>query len=396
MTFINILDYIVLFAKHKRFILGCVLVTFIISLIFFYLIIPRWYKSTAVVVPPRQKQMMNVMASIKAPMSSFRALGMGIQNDDIQQYLVILNSRRLKESIVKKFNLLQVYGKKEMEKAIEELESNLDIALGKEDAAVEIRAYDTDPKRAADIANYCVEVLNDIYVELSVKEAINNRKFLEERYNKCVSDLRNASEKLRCFQKKYGAYSIPDQVKAFIEYGAKLQSQIAAKEIQLALLDRSLNSNSAVRELVEYELEELRKQLKEMKYGKVGKGKEADIFIPLDITPDVGMQYLEYYRELEIQEKILEMLAPLYEQAKIEEHKNIPTVLVLDKAVPAERPSKPKRLIIILVLTIFSIIISYFIVLCKESFFNKHNVEANDLNKIDYIRRELNWRNIFK
>ncbi len=36
----------------------------------------------------------------------------------------------------------------------------------------------------------------------------------------------------------------------------------------------------------------------------------------------------------------------MYEQAKVEEQKDVPVILVLDKAVPPKRKAKPKRLII--------------------------------------------------
>ena len=37
----------------------------------------------------------------------------------------------------------------------------------------------------------------------------------------------------------------------------------------------------------------------------------------------------------------------MYEQARLEEHKDVPVVVVLDKAVPAERKSRPKRMFIV-------------------------------------------------
>jgi len=52
------------------------------------------------------------------------------------------------------------------------------------------------PQRAADIANYFVEMLNKIYLELSISEAMNNRIFLEDRYNKNLEDLKNAEDNI--------------------------------------------------------------------------------------------------------------------------------------------------------------------------------------------------------
>lgn len=47
--------------------------------------------------------------------------------------------------------------------------------------------------------------------------------------------------------------------------------------------------------------------------------------------------------KIEYHYKIIEYLGPQYEQAKIEETKNIPTLLILDKAVRPEMRDKPRR-----------------------------------------------------
>jgi uncharacterized protein involved in exopolysaccharide biosynthesis len=62
----------------------------------------------------------------------------------------------------------------------------------------------------------------------------------------------------------------------------------------------------------------------------------------------LGGEYIRKLREVEIQYKILQFITPLYEQAKVEEQRSTPSVIVLDYASPAERKAKPKRLFIIL------------------------------------------------
>jgi len=63
-------------------------------------------------------------------------------------------------------------------------------------------------------------------------------------------------------------------------------------------------------------------------------------------------------REVEIQSKILTFLLPVYEQAKIEEKRETPTILVLDKPYIAERKTKPKRLTMVVILTFVGFIFS--------------------------------------
>jgi uncharacterized protein involved in exopolysaccharide biosynthesis len=397
MKYIDILDYVVVLAKHKRFVVRFVCASVIVAVILFYFVIPRWYKSTAVVMPPRQKSMLSMMNSLKSSTSSLRALGIGVQNDDIQQYQVILNSRRIKEAVINKFDLMKIYDLDTMEKTIKELEDNVAVALGKEDAALEISVYDTSPQRAADITNYYVEMLNKIYLEISVAEATSNRKFLEDRYNKNIEDLKIAETNYKKFQEKYGVYSVTDQIKAAIEVAAKLQSQIVLKEVELGIVERTTTLENENRINIKIELDELKRQMKNMKFGTSSQDSRVQIFTPFEKTPEIGIQYLDYFREMEIQGKILEILVPLYEQAKIEEQRNIPTVLVLDNAVPAVKASKPKRVIIILVIFLVSIILAFLIALWKENI-QQRRIQINDKDRerLNFISHEFHWRNILR
>jgi uncharacterized protein involved in exopolysaccharide biosynthesis len=58
----------------------------------------------------------------------------------------------------------------------------------------------------------------------------------------------------------------------------------------------------------------------------------------------------------------MEFVLPMYEQAKVEEQKSVPTVLILDKAVPPELKYSPKRSVIILgILVLFSFFLVPFV-----------------------------------
>jgi len=80
---------------------------------------------------------------------------------------------------------------------------------------------------------------------------------------------------------------------------------------------------------------------------------------------ELGVGYLRLYREVEIQSKLLELMLPVYEQAKFEEKKEKPSVLVLDIAVPAERKSWPKRLLIVFLSGSSAFLLSFFYVIAK-------------------------------
>ena len=59
-----------------------------------------------------------------------------------------------------------------------------------------------------------------------------------------------------------------------------------------------------------------------------------------------------------MQSTIQEILIPQFEQAKLEETKNIPTLQVIDKPKVAINKAKPKRALIVIGSTLMSILVS--------------------------------------
>jgi uncharacterized protein involved in exopolysaccharide biosynthesis len=95
---------------------------------------------------------------------------------------------------------------------------------------------------------------------------------------------------------------------------------------------------------VQSSINELRKQLQIMESGKAGKDRlPGDRLRPaMTSVPALALDYGRLARDLKIQETLYAMLISQYEQAKLAEARDTPTVQVLDPAIPAERKSKPK------------------------------------------------------
>jgi tyrosine-protein kinase Etk/Wzc len=290
---LNLMDYFFVLWKWRRFIFINLLVAAVL-ISGATLLIPNRYKSVARLLPPKQRGGSSIPSSISQlaqnflPLGTLRGLG---ASQDSYNYVAILQSYTSMERLIKKFNLAEVYDvspRGSIERTMKELEDYVGFKI-EEEGTITITVWDTDPKRAAGMANYLIEVLNDISLRLGTQEATDNRIFVEKRYVKVLSDLKATEDTLKKFQQKYGIYSL-----------------------QEALSGKFLSS-----------------------------------FVPLDKVPELTMDYIRLYRDLEIQNKILEFALPLYEQAKVDEQKDIPAVLVLDNAVPAEKKDTPKRMLLV-------------------------------------------------
>jgi len=317
--------------RWRRFLVINVIAAAVISVIV-ALLLPKWYKSTASIIPPKDQDMLNPLNAAGSVLKGLN-IGKRIGGNALgaYNYLAILGSRTALDSVVRKFDLINVYDVSDslMEEAVKELGENVEFELQDEDY-ITVEVYDKDPQRAADMANYFVELLNSISLRLGTREARNNREFIGKRLDASREDLRRAEDALRDYQEKTKMIVNPQETSSSSSLGgvAELYGMKAKKEIELEVLKKSVSPNDPGIGQLELEL--------------------AEIDRKLESFPEIGIESIRLYREVFIQQKIVEYLLPLYEQAKVDEQKDVPVLLVLDKAVKAEKKSKPLRTLIVL------------------------------------------------
>ncbi len=339
---IDFLSIIIRYRKFiSRFILFITVVTTIIALL-----LPKWYKSTASVFPAEKADLLGGLegiSSLAKSLSPVKALGSLGSNLETDRYLAILKSGTVLTAVIKKYDLVHVYDITSYpgENTIKELLTNVEFKVEDEGNLV-ISVYDEDPQRAADMANYFIEMLNKTNTELQIQNAHGNRQFIEERYKKNLVDLAAAEDSFKIFQKKYGVIALPEQTEASIKAAAEITGQLALKEVQANVLRRTQSADNPSVIATQIEIDEFRNKLSQMNSGLHVPKNEMNVFVPFSKIPDLGSEYIRKFREVEIQYKILQLITPLYEQAKVEENRQTPSVLILDKAFPAERKSKPK------------------------------------------------------
>ena len=115
-------------------------------------------------------------------------------------------------------------------------------------------------------------------------------------------------------------------------------------------------------------IRELKKQLRLLEFGKNGKGMlPGDRLHPAMITvPLLALDYGRLMRELKVQETLYTLLTSQYEQAKLAEARDTPTVQVLDPAIPAEMKSKPRIRLNMMIAGVLALFLSIFLAFFLE------------------------------
>lgn len=397
----NFLDYLHTLVKWRKLLLINFIIVSVLAVIF-SLIIPKTYSARTIIIPPSGGGSILSTITSNLPIGGLLG-GMGGYSDETNKFISILKSRTILENTIKKFNLIKRFQYKNMEDAIRLFSKQVDISVSDEGAII-VEVYlttkffhlkpDEEQIRnlVADICNYFAYELDTINKQIQTTQARYNRIFIEKRYRQNKEDLSNAEEEMKNFSEKYGVISLPEQITAMISTAADLESQTIIREVELESLLKFLDKNNPKIIQKQTELKELRDRLKEIKLGS--SPEEAFRLYPaFNRTPEIGMKYLRLKRELEIQNVIYEFLTQQYEQAKIQEAKDTPTIQILDVAVPPIKKTKPKRLMLVILAALLSIFLTVIYIFTIEYLRDLKSKDYSRYSKFLYI---LDGINIFK
>lgn len=302
-------------------------------------------------------------------------LGSGKSAKELASYEEILMSRKCLEPLIIKFGLMERDDYRFMEDALKNFRTEkLKIGTEKLAGVMSISVYDKDKVLAKEMVDYLLAELDRINIELNVTNAKNNREFIEARYLQSREDLRRSEDSLKSFQEIYGI--APDlQIKAAAQSVFLLESELKAEEVKLDVLKKLLGAQQP-----EVKVQEAKIQSLSTKIQEINTSTDLNDFLRLGNSPNIAIAFLRLQRELEIQTKILTFMLPLYEQAKIEEKRETPTILILDSPVVAEKKTKPKRLTMVLALTLFGFVLSSLVFLVFDRV-KRFKIQLNAIQK---------------
>jgi tyrosine-protein kinase Etk/Wzc len=364
-TEFTVYEYTKIFSEHKKNILIITILAMIVSIIVAFFIMEPKFQSVAVVKTTTKSSglssLLGASASGMADLGDLGDLTGGSASKELALYENILSSRRNIEEVLIKFKLNDEWEFKYFQDAIKNFRTEvLEIKKDKMAGTLEIGILDKDPQRAKEMAEFMITQLNKINIDLNVQNAKNNRVYIEERYNISRVNLKKAEDSLKSYQDIYGI--APElQTKAVTEAEIKLEADVKTEEVKLDLLKKILNPDQSEVKMQEEKISAMKKQYEEIKNSN-----DPSSTLRLKGKPDIIVGYLRRVREVEIQNKIMLFLLPLYEQAKIEENKQMPSVLILDQPFVPEKKAKPKRINIVLISIFFALFSSYSFFVVKE------------------------------
>jgi capsule polysaccharide export protein KpsE/RkpR len=356
-NYFTLFDYFLVLKKHRTAIISITAGFLLLSIILYFFVIPPLFLSSATVKTTSKT------SGLAGMLASSGISGLGDVSDlaggatgstELALYENILSSRRCIEETINKFGLFERYNEKYMQEAVKHFrDEQLEIIKDKVAGTMVIGVYEKDPQLAKDITEFLITQLNKINTELSVQNARNNREFIEQRYIQAKADLKQSEDSLKQYQNVFGI--APDvTTKAAVQSQIQIEGEIKSEEVKLDLLQKILSPDQTEIQMQQEKIKALKKKLEE-----INSSDNQNEFLKLKGSPDIVMNYLRLTRNVEIQNKILTFILPVYEQAKIDEKKETPTVLILDQPFVPEKKTKPKRLPMVILFTAVGFILSF-------------------------------------
>ena len=336
---ISLLDLATALGEEKATLFAIPFITTMVAVVVSLLMTPIFTAKT-VVMPPQQQQSgaAAALASLGGLAGLAGAAG-GIKSPD-EMYVAFLGSVGMQNRIIAELKLQERYEAKTLTDTRLELKTQVRFASDKKSGLLSIEADDKDPAFAAELANRHVVELRDMLGRLAVTEAQQRRQFYEQQIQQTQDKLALAEVAFRAAKEKSGMQVTSVLAETGVRASAELRGQIAAREVQLQAMSRFATAQNPDTQRIASELSALRAQLSKTEQGS-GESKAA--------ASPLHQEAVKSYRDVKVQEAMLEVLIRQYELARVDEAKEGPLIQQVDVAMPPERKSKPKRAQIVLV-----------------------------------------------
>ncbi|MCH7496448.1 MAG: hypothetical protein IH971_01165 [Candidatus Marinimicrobia bacterium] len=345
--------------QHRKFILINFVVVSLLAAAF-SLLLPNYYRSSATILPSSAGggEMVFGGSGMSNPLA---ALGFGSASDEINNYISILKSRRLRELIIQKFGLMATYNVKTMEDALKKFGTYMDIEVT-EEAALVFGILDRDSLQAQAIAVGMLGELERTTIRFGTQTGERNRRFIKTRMEAVQTELAEAERAARDFTAKHGTFDLPVQLSAMVEQLVAMELALAGAEIEYNVALASLDAKHPNVKLLRHHRDEISSEINDFISGD-----SNDNLLPnIRELPDIVMEYARHKRDIEIFSALLEFLYPQYEQARLKEARDEPTLHVLDYPRVPQKKFKPHRALIVEASGLFALILSVTWVLIRS------------------------------
>ncbi len=308
--------------KKPLFVLS--LIALITSTVIVFFVITPKYESTVVLFPASSSSVSHELLTDNLYEKNILKFG---EEEEVEQLIQVLSSDKIRNKIVKKYNLLEHYGidissKYPYTKLKERYVKNVRFTKTKY-LSIEIDVLDKDAQMAADIANDISYYLDTVINEMQKERALRALDIVAKEYNSLKQHIKLLQDSLLKIR-ELGVFDFESQSEVYNDAYAKAIANgklAGAKQIEskLEILAKYGGTSVYLRDLIDYEL------------------------------------------------KKLSILESKYQEAKVDAELDLPRKFIVSKAEKAEKATYPIKWAVILVSTLLTFLFSLLLLILFDT-----------------------------
>ena len=356
----------------------------LIVFMYFLLISPITYNAPVTILPPAERDQISGLGSLLSGGEVTDFLTGKLAPGNSQLFLEILKSRTAAEYVVKKHNLKEYFDSDNEDEAAKKLQEVLNLDLNKEGIitlSVDVKTNpvplifsnnDSIKILSAKLSNSYVEALDKINREKVSYRAKRAREYIEEQIIQTKLELDSAEFKLMEFQKTNKTIALPEQLTSAIESAAKIKAEIVNTEIEIGLLEPNLRADNKVLLALRKRLNELQKEYRKFDIDS------DDYLVAFSNVPELGMDLAKLLRAVKIKNEVYLLLQQQYYRERIQENRDVPTIDILDEAIPPRKQTTPRIIYSTVVSSIFILFLVSLFFVYREKKISIFNLKNNN------------------
>ncbi|MCE2502603.1 MAG: hypothetical protein J4G05_00855 [Chlorobi bacterium] len=329
------------------------------------------FRATAVSVPPRKSgtPLDNLLGDFSSGLKSISISKLIGRKSSESGYTTfsILTSDAIKDSLIDAYDLYQVYeipeGRRDL--VYGALDGHLELENDLEGPII-VSIYDTDPERAANMANDLIRFTNSMLVELNRVETEPISQFIAGRYEELQKNHDEVAAKMREFMHRTNIYEPESQLTATATALIEARVHESTQRALVNMLEHMLGADDPAVTQQKALLKQYQREQKRLEAGRAGVGPSVSSL------PEGLIEYAKLRQDYEVSAELMAIVEPMYQQTLFDEQRDIPQLLFVHEATPPAVKARPKPSLALLSAFFGTLLISY-VIIAFTAFFRSFN-----------------------
>ncbi|MCP4569669.1 MAG: hypothetical protein GY841_18985 [FCB group bacterium] len=381
----NLWKMLLVLARYRKFIVSLVVLSTLAAAVT-VLVLPKWYRAKTSILPSQYDHSLGITGNFAQFTLSSAGFDLPIMATPSDVYATMLKSETVARNVIDELDLMAYFEQKTFQECYLYLKEKTAISITGE-GVVELYFEDKDPEMAAKVANSFIFHLDQLNREVKAAKARSDREFILERLNTTNIELDSARARLLAFQTSNKAIDLDQQKKMALDAASALKTQLAMTQVSRDVKSIRYSPDHPDVLHLENEIKQLKKQLAIVEKGS---GDDLSYFgLPLADIPELAIRHAELAADLAIQVKVADLLTGLYEEARIKEQKDTPTISILETAYKPEIKYRPRRTLILIVTFAASLVLAIFLALFGDYLSELRRLAPNDFELLKRTQDEF-------